>query len=206
MYDSTVTSPPISFLANLSLLFSKESVMAPLLLFRILFLNRKIFTHVAILLFFMMIFNTYLKSIWQIPLDASIGPGWAFPSGHMSASIVYWGYLALVYPYWVIRIAITLLLITIGWALTYQGYHNIEDICGSLLFGLPTLVAYYLACQKLNHKDQSKFFLGLICLGLSFIILLPSIPNQVWFGFSGLCIFIIISRFSNPFYQVKKTF
>ena len=114
-----------SFIANMMLFFSKEILLIPTIAFGYHFVNRKIFTNATIMLLFMMILNTYLKSIWKIPLPEHISKGWAFPSGHIASACVFWGYLALEYRNKNFSIFVVLVLASVGWALTYFGYHKL---------------------------------------------------------------------------------
>lgn len=90
---------------------------------------------------FATLFNSYLKSIWQIPLPITANSnGWAFPSGHMHFACVFWLTLALSIGRQYFYAAIPLL-VALGYALVAKGYHYPADIFPSALLG--ACEAYY---------------------------------------------------------------
>jgi hypothetical protein len=183
----------INILAKLPLLFSKEVTIVPAIAIGYHFINRRIFINVAGILFFMMILNTYLKSIWQIPLPANVGNGWSFPSGHMASAIVFWGYLALEYKNKTFRAAVVFLLLGVATSLIYFSYHNLIDVLGALFFSSIVLVGYTFCCRSINDEDLFKLFFSLISISGVLIWFLPKSFTHVWIALGGLSVFSISS-------------
>ena len=86
----------LEMITKILLMSCNEIVLVPLIIFGFLALDRKIFGHATILLMFVMILNAFLKSIFEVPLSEHLNiEGYAFPSGHMSSAITFYGWLFL---------------------------------------------------------------------------------------------------------------
>ena len=84
----------IDTIAKFFLVFGQEFILIPLIIIGFLALNKKTYGHTIFLLLFTMIFYTFLKSIFQIPLAEHLNKtGYAFTSGHMQSAIVFYGWL-----------------------------------------------------------------------------------------------------------------
>jgi len=154
--------------------------------------NRPIFTRVLFILLFSIILNCWLKSVWKIPLAEHLGKeGWAFPSGHMQNSIVFWGWLAWeLNKSWVYILAVTFL-IGIATSLMHFGYHTSIDIIGAFVFALPTLFLYQILI-KMPKITTEKIGLVLTLLSLPLVYLIHniqpySIPLGALIGFTLGC-------------------
>lgn len=140
----------LDFLAKGFLTFSHDVIIVPLII--IGFLTQKngitkksekgstVWGNACLLILFTMIFNALLKSLFLVPLNPALGKeGFAFPSGHMQVSVVFYGWLFWAYPYWGLRGVILLILSGVGYGLIQQGYHTITDIVGAVIVGVVTL-------------------------------------------------------------------
>jgi len=167
----------LAYIAKSGLHVNHVTLLIPIFLLGFFFIDRKIFSQALLLLLFTMVYNLFLKSIWQIPLKPPL-EGWAYPSGHMHAGWVFWGWLALNYKR---RLTIPLFLIMMAasaWGLIYHNYHDLPDIYGAIGFGSLSLCIYYLA----NHKIpilKDNFFLVNVILGGIGIILIRNLPVDV---------------------------
>tara|TARA_R110002110_G_scaffold383245_3_gene594637 strand:- start:1505 stop:2314 length:810 start_codon:yes stop_codon:yes gene_type:complete len=164
-------------IAKTGLQFSHLSVIIPIFLVGFFFIDRKIFCQAFLLVLFSLIYNLFLKSIWQIPLKPPLD-GWAFPSGHMHTAWIFWGWLALHFKRF-ITIPIFLLMMSMtAWGLVYHDYHNLTDIYGSVGFGSLSLLVYYLANYKIPVL-KDNFFLVNVILGGFGILLIHNLPIEV---------------------------
>lgn len=99
-----------------------------------------IWEYACLLILFSMIFNTFLKSLFLIPLNPAIGKeGFAFPSGHMQVSMAFYGWVLWAYSYRSVRRFILLILTGIGYGLIQQGYHTLEDVVAAAAIGILTV-------------------------------------------------------------------
>lgn len=132
----------------------------------------RVFIDAMTLLLFTMIYNHWLKEIWRIPLAPHLlKEGWAFPSGHMHISLVFYGYIG-----WQLKktnrwltLTCLSLLIGIGLSLIRQGYHSHLDIWGAFFFGLLTLIFSI----WLNSREiflHRAWLLSLFILSLTILI------------------------------------
>ena len=86
----------LNMVTKILLMSCNEIVLVPVIIGGFLAIDRKIFGHATILLMFIMILNSFLKYIFQVPLAAHLNTeGYAFPSGHMSSAITFYGWLIL---------------------------------------------------------------------------------------------------------------
>jgi membrane-associated phospholipid phosphatase len=130
--------------------------------------NKAMFGRTLLLVTFTMIYNLGLKSIWKIPLPEPL-TGWAFPSGHMHAAVVFYGWLAIeMHKTWFTEIALFILCI-IAYGLLYCGYHWPIDILGSIIFGSFTLFTFWLINRQ-SYFQQKPYRVGYILSALAIII------------------------------------
>lgn len=163
----------LELIAKIGLFFGQPPVLVSIIVLGFLLQREVVFSRTLFLLLFTMIYNVYLKSLWQMPLPPPL-EGWAFPSGHMHSAVVFWGWLAIEYrKIWYAEITFFLLCL-IGYGIVYHGYHYPIDILGAVAFGSLSLVLYSLL-QRLSYFQQKPYRLGffLSLLGLIIIGMLP---------------------------------
>ena len=191
----------LSLLAKGFLTFSYPTLIIPFLIIGFLlekngiikntYQSAAIWQYACLLILFTMIFNTFLKSLFLVPLNPSIGKeGFAFPSGHMQVSVAFYGWLLWVYPYWTIRSFILLILAGIGYGLIQQGYHNFSDVAAASAVGALTVYGFVKIIQlPFIQKNPGWFALcpipiiGLMMWVIHFRI---GIPPHIIIAFMGL--------------------
>lgn len=155
-------------IAQIGLAFSQPITYAIVGILGILFYKPKWFAHAALLLFFTMVYNAYLKSVFQIPLPIYM-EGWAFPSGHMHSAFVFWGALALQARNLIIWALTLFMLLICGYGLIYEGFHTPVDILGAYGFGTLTLLAYF-CLMKIKFFNEKIYRIGLITTPLTLLL------------------------------------
>ncbi|MFI4938503.1 MAG: phosphatase PAP2 family protein [Candidatus Berkiellales bacterium] len=178
----------LELIAKTGLEFAHDPMYAFVGILGFLLLSKKIYGSALLLVFFTMIYNFYLKSLWQMPLPPPM-EGWAFPSGHMHCAMVFWGTLACAYRKVWLTAILFFILCLVGYGLIYHGYHYPMDILGSVLFGSLSITLYHLLGHTPFFKDKPyRFGIILGILGLGMILLLPPElrKNQLWQGLGGL--------------------
>jgi undecaprenyl-diphosphatase len=185
--------------ADFFLLFSNEPIILPLIIIGIIGYNRHIFSHALTLLLFTMVFSATLKSIFKVPLNPELGlPGYAFPSGHMQSSIVFYGWLYYSISNKLTRYIIVGLLLSIAYGLIFRGYHKIIDILGALFFGSLTLVIYNYVLYNITTFKQRSHLIGLAVIHVAFLLILIMysqlgfIVSHIWQVICILIGFVII--------------
>ncbi|MEC8306796.1 MAG: phosphatase PAP2 family protein [Chlamydiota bacterium] len=92
-----------------------------------------------------MLFNHALKISFQVPLFPHIPhPGFAFPSGHMQISSLFYGFILIYTPSLYGRAALLLLISAIGGSLVLCGYHSPGDVIAALAIATMTLAIHIL--------------------------------------------------------------
>lgn len=181
-----MTAEFFNILAHIVLQFTHEVVIIPLLIIGYIWLERGTFSHAIRVLFLSMIFNAALKATFQIPLNPSVGKGFAFPSGHMQTAVVLYGYLYTQLNHQRVQRGIGILLLMIGASLIYCGYHNIIDIIGAVFFGI-LVIAGYKHCQRLFKQEMlyvSSFAFATGCL--IFLYTTYAVPAHVSMAYYAL--------------------
>lgn len=190
------------FLAGFILYFFNDTFLAPFIIFGFYYLDQKIILRASILMVFTMVINAYLKQVWQIPLNPEIfKSGWAYPSGHTSANVVFWGSIVLQYRRPQVYAPIIIALIIGLFAMEYVGYHNWVDIFGGICLGLLIMTISY---PFLSKTPIYVFASGLqfICILVLLFMLDHQLKNYNWLWSSqGMLTGIIICDY---FKLIKK--
>lgn len=195
----------LELIAKSGLLFSQPIVLASIVLVGFLNRNEAMFGRTLLILLFTMIYNVYLKSIWQIPLPPPL-EGWAFPSGHMHSAVVFWGALALEYKRFWFKALVFMILCMSGYGLVYSGYHYPIDILGAVAFGSLTLILYQIL-KKQAFFTEKPYRLGALLIPLSIVCILLTPPEvrklHLWQAFGALIGFTLgwalLTKQTRPF-------
>lgn len=178
-------------ISTLFLLFNKDVIMIPIIVIGLLSTRKKIFAHAMVLLTFTLIYNTLLKDIFKVPLYPWLHEGYAFPSGHMHTAVVFYGWL-LIHSKNSLKIPLLGIIAGVGWALIFERFHDLFDVAGAFLFGIPTLMAYT-AALKTKFFAKRPSLLGAVMVGLSALCIafLGKTPPIVTLSFASLASFVI---------------
>lgn len=181
----------LNMITKIILISCNEIVLVPIIIGGFLGIDRKIFGHATILLMSIMILNSFLKSIFQIPLPEHLNiETYAFPSGHMSSAITFYGWLALNTKNNFIRFILAVLIAGVGYSLIHKGFHNIYDIAGSIFFSSILLGIYTWLARKKEVSNNPHLLGYLMIVLLAGIIWYfnknDNIPNHVLMAFMTL--------------------
>jgi undecaprenyl-diphosphatase len=178
-------------IANGFLFCTRESTIILLTTLGYLGFKRDVFAKALCLLLFSMIFNAFLKSIWQIPLPTGVGDGFAFPSGHMQTATIFWFWIGLEFRHKFLWLLIAFLLSGIAFGLVHFNYHTLPDVLGAMFFATLTLTTYTFLLKIpffRIHTPASGLILALISVPLLYYNTRDSfflwLANGSLFGFS----------------------
>ena len=152
----------------------------PFLLIGMSYIDRKAFNRTCLVVFVSAFLNVYLKYLWQIPLDPSLGKeGWAFPSGHAQFNFVLWASLA-----WHLRRGWVYfcgcLINVLGWfAMVYFKYHTWDDIFAAIFFGFLIIMAMAAWYRHSQTRDFEFGLVGVLCL-IILHLLIPESEHKDW--------------------------
>ncbi len=138
----------IDILAHYLLKFGHQTFIMPIIVLSMIFHKREPYAKAACLFCIIMIFNTLLKNVFKVPLMSHLGTGYAFPSGHMHAATVFYGYILYKTDNYVIKFLLACIICGLAFALIYHNYHHLPDIVGSVAFAVIEL----LICKELETK------------------------------------------------------
>ncbi len=156
----------------------------PIIMLGLYFHTRPIYAHALILVLFTTIYNLWLKSLFKMPLPATVGhEGWGLPSGHVHVSFIFWGWLALqLKPKWLKAICLTIIGLH-SVAVVQAGFHFPVDVIAAIGFGSLTLGLYsYLLRKNIfqNTPALLGIFLSGITLGCIFALPADTVKNYLW--------------------------
>ncbi len=169
-------------IANFFLLFSHDTVIIPMVIIGFIWIKRNIFYHAICLILLSMLFSAALKVSFQ-----KISPyGFCFPSGHMQAAVVLYGWLAYKFENRLLRIGTLILLSGIGISLVYLDYHDYLDVLGGIFFAVIVLWVYISVLRKMKH-DMLWMSISLATLFMLYIYLrYGQIIPHLWLAYYAL--------------------
>ncbi|MDR2778166.1 MAG: hypothetical protein LBB13_01500 [Rickettsiales bacterium] len=175
------------FLARFFLLFGHMELIIPIVIAGILLHRREYYGIATCFICFAIVFNSFLKNFFRIPLYPHLGLGYAFPSGHMHASAMFYGYILYAIDDRRMKIALATIIGGLGFALIRCNFHNLFDVFGATVFTLAEIKIYHYLANKFGKKFMgifAVFFLTMILLILGHFYIIRS---YVW---SAFCILI----------------
>jgi undecaprenyl-diphosphatase len=187
------------------LMLMKEEVIIPIIIFGMIFHKREPYAHAICFFCVIMIFNTFLKNLFKIPLLPHLGNGYAFPSGHMHAATIFYGYVLYKTNDWKVKFFLAFLICGIGFSLVYCNYHNWLDVCGAFGFAIVEIGIY-----RYLEKNTSTRLIAIVALIFSILIiralfLMQKLEPHVWLGFYVLVGMIIGIGFFGE-YKLKNIY
>lgn len=183
MVDSypLVRNPTKESIARFFLSFGHIFKIYPFILSSFIFGNRLICAKATIFIFFSMIYNTLLKYTFKVPLNPHLGQGFSFPSGHMHAYGLFYGYYFLHLKNSIFGLIFLIIFIGIAISLVYMRYHKIFDVCGAILFVIFELIIDHFLSAKYGEKFTISIIFT-ICLISIFCLYLKihQIQYHIW--------------------------
>lgn len=167
---------------------TSEAFLIPLIALGLWFYSRSNFGGILCVFLFAMVYNTFLKGVFQVPLNPQLKQvGWAFPSGHMLSAFVFWVQLGVLIRNRLFAFFIVTLLVGIGSALVHFGYHTIWDVLGAVVLGIPPLVvAFYLHRKAKNKHCAWACGIWFLMAGIFALLIQGAIPLHVYLALGAL--------------------
>lgn len=182
-------------IADFFLFFSHFEALLSILLLILLRKNKKLFFQTICISSFNIVLNVALKGTFKVPLNASLAKiGYAFPSGHMQLSSVFYLWLALQIDSKFLRLIIAPLLLGIASGLIHFNYHNLEDVLAGFVVGLLLIASYDFTLKK------SALWAAILLLSLSSLLMIYNyliyamIPIHAIYAYCVLLVCIFIER------------
>ena len=173
-------------LAHFCLKFGHITVILPLVMVGMIFHKREVYAKATCFLLWVMVINTLLKQLFKVPLFPHLGSGYAFPSGHMHASAIFYGYLLYKTNNKAVRVALLALLCCLGSSLVYCNFHDWFDVLGAVGFSIAEIFAYHLISKNFGDKTAGAvaIFSAIACMLVLHVIF--KVEWHVWLAFYGL--------------------
>ncbi len=123
--------------------------------------DRKIFGYAIYLVMLVMIYNTVLKNLFQMPLPATCpSNGFGFPSGHMHFCGAFYIWIMFHIKNIYIRTLSLIIIICFGIAVVKLGYHYYSDVYGAVGFAVVSSFLY----SKLTQTVINPLKISLITI------------------------------------------
>ena len=119
------------------------------------------------LITFTMVYNTFLKYQFKVPL--SFKDGYAFPSGHMHFAFIFWTALAVQYKNKLLKAVAFLMIALVGCCLVYKGYHSIVDVLASIGFGGITIILFKIYNTSFKGATSSVI-MGIVLIFIAIML------------------------------------
>lgn len=172
--------------AHFCLKFGHITIIFPIVVLGMIFHKRDLYAKAVCFLLWVMIFNTLLKQLFKVPLFPHLGPGYAFPSGHMHASCAFYGYILYKTRNEYLRIALGALLCCIAFSLIYCRFHDLLDVAGAVGFFAAELLAYHVISHKFDDKVVGYSAIASALVLMLILNHIYKIEFHVWLAFYGL--------------------
>lgn len=155
---------------------SHNPVLITLVALGFFFRDRNGFYFTFSILCFSVVLNYALKVTFKVPLMPHMNSdGYAFPSGHMQAATVFYGWMAILMAKRWINILTIITLIAIGYATVEAKYHLTNEIIAGALVGCLVLVV-----AKILYTKNTFTVANQLLLLMTFILILYC---QIYYGY-----------------------
>lgn len=176
----------IDIVSHIFLKFGHVDVIFVIIICGILFHKRGYYGTAACFICFVMIFNTLLKDFFKVPLFPHLGNGYAFPSGHMHAAAVFYGYICYKIDDRRIKTAILILLGCIGFSLVHCRFHDWFDVGGALFFAALEISLFHFLRNRFGLRFIAIIAVFLSCVNVSVLYFVYEALPHVLYAFGLL--------------------
>jgi undecaprenyl-diphosphatase len=176
----------LDVIAGICLRFGHITFILPFVLLGMIFHDRNLYAKATCFLFLVMIFNTLLKYWFKVPLFPHLGPGYAFPSGHMHAASVFFGYIVYKINSKIMKIALIFVICSLGFSLIHCRFHNMFDVLGALAFAVAEIFIYHLIRRNFGEKCAAVVALAAALLSMACLQQIHRLEFHVVMAFYGL--------------------
>jgi undecaprenyl-diphosphatase len=176
----------IDMLAHFCLKFGHVTFIPAIVVILTALYKRDTYAKALCLLAWVMIFNTLLKQLFKIPLMPHLGNGYAFPSGHMHAAAVFYGYMLLGSRSRIAEALLTLILASLGWSLIYCHFHDMTDVLGAIAFATMEISVYQLLSTKFGNRVTAAISIITAILIMLCLNVIYRLESHVWIALCGL--------------------
>ncbi len=185
----------LDHVANFFLFFSNIFVVAAILLVLGLRIGRAFFLQCFCLTFLGMIVNVALKGTFKVLPPPFLEGGYAFPSGHMQLTCIFYGWILLHVRSSVLRGCLFMLCLGQGMGLIHYHYHTLFDVLGGVFFATLMIVLY--RKTLFWFKKQTPWVLlcaSSLCMLYNLYAYKGGIPLHAVQSYEALLVVLILER------------
>lgn len=152
-----------NFILDFLLLFSNDILLMLISTMIYIVPKKDDYKQLVLLLLFVMVFKTFLKDLFKIPLPVSAPSlNYAFPSGHIYFSTVFYFWIAFYKQSLKFGVFASIVLFLTSFSIIFKGYHYFSEVIFTFLFGIATIFIF----NKLfvSIKERLNMFLFISCI------------------------------------------
>lgn len=185
----------LDYIADFFLFFSNIVVIGGFLVFFLWWGGRAFFLQLFCLTLMDMIINVALKGTFKIFPPGIPEGGYAFPSGHMQLTCVFYGWLLLHVRSIALRCCLVVLCIGQGMGLMHYHYHTLMDVIGGAVVAF-LLIVLYRGALKIFKAQIPWILLCLssLCMLYNGYAYKSSIPLHAIQSYEALLVLLLIER------------
>ncbi|MDR3187394.1 MAG: hypothetical protein LBT63_03145 [Holosporaceae bacterium] len=172
--------------AHFVLKFSHITFIIPLVMVGMIFHRRDLYAKAICFVFVVMIFNALLKQWFKVPLFPHLGPGYAFPSGHMHAAAVFYGYIIYKVDNRALRVTLLFLLCCFGLSLIQCRFHDLFDVTGAAVFAFAEILLCRFISLKFGEKALAAVAMAVSLSSMVILFIIYQLQWHVWLAFYAL--------------------
>jgi len=143
--------------------------------------NKKTGIKLFCLILFLGYSGVFLKNVFKTPrpdkaMWRAEAEGYGFPSGHVTVTAGFWGYLMMTMRKKWITIIASIIIFFVAFSRIYLGVHFLLDITGGFLIGIAAALLFY--CLETKLRISLKFYQKiLLCIFIPLIMLAVSMND-----------------------------
>jgi undecaprenyl-diphosphatase len=176
----------LDFIAHFFLKFAYITFILPVVLVGVIFHRRDLYAKAVCFVFVAMVFNSLLKQLFKVPLFPHLGPGYAFPSGHMHAATVFYGYILYEIDNKFIRTVLLFLMCSFGFSLIHCHFHDLIDVMGAVAFAFAEIVLYHFILLNFGERATAITAIATVVFSMAGLLLIYKLEWHVWLAFYAI--------------------
>ncbi|GGI81695.1 phosphatase PAP2 family protein [Legionella impletisoli] len=147
------------------------------------------------LIAFGIVLNVALKGTFKVPLSPKLSTvHYAFPSGHMQLSTLFYLWWLIYLPFWWYRIALLVIIPGIGAAMIHYEFHTLVDVMGGFVTGLLVVSGYYYMLKQDVKCLPWVLIVIITILQIYNVFVYKLIPSHAWTMYYYFSVLVLLER------------
>lgn len=175
----------LDFFTKFCLKFTSVYLIFPVAVMGMIFHRRDMYAKAVCFLFWVMIANTLMKFLFY-PMVAQLGVGYAFPSGHMHAVAIFYGFMFYKVDNKLIKVLISALIVLIEFSLVHFNSHNWIDVFAVVALACVEIFLYHVLSKNFGDKTVGAIAISSSIAMIIFLKTFYRIEYHIWLAFYAM--------------------